>query len=510
MVAHGINGDGVRADFQSDPDSMKPRPSVFVYGDENFSAFEELLKSWSCCSREIWRLRVDIHQLLADPALSDQRRCFKFGFFSYLPWLMYSVFRATWKLPKRTKAPESEFLVHICGASGKEFEILAPIVRSLLDRGKTVGIAWLASGELSLEVRKAVDGAELWQIRSDEIWGTAGLRILGDAFVALGRWSVLALRLGMEPMGARTLWRKSTRLVHRFIELRVLERFFARSLASHDYSGIGLASDTSASGAALARVCLRRGWPSHHFLHGPPDLVHARSLATDLYCFSKVEVDFLVSNGVAPNHVNACGHPRQARLRTDIVPRRIHRPEVGGLRLLYAAQPSIGSFDARMHAEVVTTVLGAAKKLALTKDEFRIRIHPGDDPRIIRGLAASILGEQFDGYLSTGSVADDLAWANVLTTLHSTMALEAAYVDVQVVWLFVRKFRHGIRDGLLANGYGKGAETLEELIDTLSHLRNDASRKESLEKFRVAARALSIVTTDPAGVCAERMQKPES
>ncbi len=490
----------------SSNEALRLKSSIFVYGDENFSAFEKLLKSWSCCSHEIWRLRVDIHQLLADPSLTDQRQRFKYGFLSYFPWLIRSVYRAIRRDPKITVAPEAEFLILICGAASKEFEILAPIARSLLDQGQTVGIAWFTDGELSPDVRATVDGAKIWQIRPDELWATTGMHIVGDTAIAIWRWIMLALRLGMEPQGARTLWQKSARLVDRFIELRMIERFLSRKLSRLEYAGIGLASDTSAAGAALARVCLRRGWPSHHFLHGPPDLVHARSLATDLYCFSRPEVDFLLNNGCSPEHVFACGHPSQARTSAQVAPLRNQKPEEGGLRLLYAAQPAFGSFDAAMHAEVATTVIQSAKRLALTKDEFRIRIHPGDDPRIIHGLAASILGDQYNNYISTGTVADDLAWANVLTTLHSTMAFQAAYVDVQVVWLFARRFSYGIRDALLASGFGHETNNLKELIDTFSLLRDDAHRKESLERFRIVARDQAIISTDPAGVCAKSMQ----
>ena len=419
---------------------------------------------------------------------------------------MRSVYHATRKCSESATAPDTEFLILILGASSKEFDILAPIVRSLLDQGKTVGIAWFFDGELPTNVRSTVDGAKIWQIRPDDLWAATGSNIVGDTLIAVGRWVMLASRFIAEPQGLLILWTKSTRLIDRFIELRVAERFFSRKLSGLEYAGIGLASDTSVAGAALARVCLRRGWPSHHFLHGPPDLVHARSLATDLYCFSKPEVDFLINNGCSPEHVYACGHPSQARTSAEVAPLRDQQPEEGGLRLLYAAQPAFGSFDAAMNEEMATTVIEAAKRLSLTKDEFRIRIHPADDPRIIRAIAARILGEQYDGYMSTGTVAEDLAWANVLTTLHSTMAFQATYVDVQVVWLFALRFRYGIRDALMASGFGHESNNLDELIDTFSLLRDDAHRKKCLERFRIVARDQAIISTDPAGVCAKSMQ----
>ncbi len=487
-------------------ETMKLKPSIFVYGDENFSEFEILLKSWSFCTREIWRLRVDIHQLLVGPLLADQRQRFKYSFLSYIPWLVRDIYQTTRRHPEITIAPDTKFLILICGTASKEFEILAPIVRSLLDQGNSVGIAWFTSAEIPEDVRASVNGAQIWQIRSGELWSTAGFHVIGDAFNAIWRWIMLALRLGMEPQGARTLWQQSARLVDRFIELRVTERFLSRKLSRLEYAGIGLASDTSAVGAALARVCLRRGWPSHHFLHGLPDLIHARSLATDLYCYSRPEADFFMKNGCSPEHVFACGHPSQARTSAEVARLRNQKPEEGGLRLLYAAQSAFGSFDAAMNEEMATTVIEAAKRLSLTKDEFRIRIHPADDPRIIRAIAASILGEQYDGYMSTGTVAEDLAWANVLTTLHSTMAFQATYVDVQVVWLFALRFRYGIRDALMASGFGHETNNLNELIDTFSLLRDDAHRKKCLERFRIVARDQAIISIDPAGVCAKSMQ----
>lgn len=486
---------------------MPQKPSIFVYGDENFSTFEKLLKSWSFCSHEIWRLRVDIHQLLADPSLADQRRRFKYGFLTYFPWLFQRVLKATLRSPRITTAPDTDFLILICGAASKEFEILAPIVRALLNQRKTVGIAWFTEDEPPLEIRSAIHGAQIWQIRPDELWLTTGMRIIGDIVIAISRWLKIALRLSLELQGPRIMTKKSTRLVDRFVELRVVERYLNKKLSKVNYAGIGLASDTSTAGAALARVCLLRGWQSHHFLHGPPDLVHARSMATDLYCFSKPEVDFLVKNGCSPNHVFACGHPSQAGTISQVAPLRTQDPEEGGLRLLYAAQPAIGSFDAAMHREVATLVIEAAKKLALTHHEFRIRIHPGDDPSIIRGIAASILGDQYNAYLSTETVAGDLAWANVLTTLHSTMALQATYVDVQIVWLFADRFRYGIRDAFINSGFGIATNSLEELVRALSHLKEEANRSDSLKSFRKIAGNQGILTIDPAGACANSMQK---
>ena len=116
-----------------------------------------------------------------------------------------------------------------------------------------------------------------------------------------------------------------------------------------------------------------------------------------------------------------------------------------------------------------------------------------------RGLACP------EQWFSRRPISEDLAWANVVITTFSTMAIEAAYADCLLIWLSFGPFRYEIREMLVENGYGRMARTKEDLSEMLAACRIPEQRVQLTDLFLVKARQLGIVNPGVASDIAKVM-----
>lgn len=126
--------------------------------------------------------------------------------------------------------------------------------------------------------------------------------------------------------------------------------------------------------------------------------------------------DLLLACGYAPARVRLTGSPRYDHLRLS--PRRSARAG-GGVRVLLAP-----SFDLGAEAPMLASALAASD--GLPGAELRLRDHP------VAKLSETPAYEDARGRvpLSTGPLADDLAWADVVLYTSSTVAEESVLAGV--------------------------------------------------------------------------------
>jgi hypothetical protein len=177
----------------------------------------------------------------------------------------------------------------------------------------------------------------------------------------------------------------------------------------------------------------------------------------------------------------------------------------GGLRVLFASQPGYaGDFSIQQYRDTMEAVLRAAKTLSLTADEFRVRLHPVESAAVYLEMANKYVPE-LRCSLSTCSVAEDLAWANVLVTVFSTMSIEACYAECFLIWLVVGDFFTEVGEELLRYGYGHKATSSEQLAKELELCRDPAKRSHLILNLIKTGRTLGIINENAAAAAAKIM-----
>jgi len=311
-------------------------------------------------------------------------------------------------------------------------------------------------------------------------------------------------------------WKRGVCWLDNLLCVRRAERFWQQLLGQHHFKGVAVASEFASGAEALCRLAKRNSWPVHHFLHGLPSLQETRGISTDVYCYSQSDRDFFLRNGWTGDDVHALGHPRQCGLIPRIQKERASKPGEGGLRLLFASQPpSLGGFESEEYEQTVAAVLEAAAALGLTSDEFRVRLHPIESKEQFLGIAALRGLACPEQWFSRRPISEDLAWANVVMTPFSTMAIEAAYADCLLIWLSFGPFRYEIREQLISQGYGQKAGSTQQLAEILARWRDSFSRSQSLKQQLQKARELHILNDRTAAESAalmlsERRLKPRN
>ena len=105
-------------------------------------------------------------------------------------------------------------------------------------------------------------------------------------------------------------------------------------------------------------------------------------------------------------------------------------------------------------------------------------------------------------------VSEDLAWANVVMTPFSTMAIEAAYADCLPIWLSFGPFRYEIRETLVANGYGCPATSTTQLYEALLACRDDNTRSCLIDQTMKVGHRLGVLNQNAAMDAAKCMAPP--
>jgi hypothetical protein len=292
--------------------------------------------------------------------------------------------------------------------------------------------------------------------------------------------------------------------------LKCWERLLTAALANHHFKGVAVVSETAPSAEALCRVAASRGWPVHHFLHGLPGFVNTRPAASDIHCFSQVERDYFIGYGHSPDRVHAIGHPRQSAIAGQIRTLREIPPNQGGLRVLFASQPSWSEYDDEDYRKNVQAVLETANKLQLTPGEIRVRLHPVEDRQTYLALADQYAPYLGRAVISSRSVAEDLAWANVVITAFSTMAIEACYAGCFLIWLTVDEFRYEVRERFVAAGYGCQASSAAQFHEALLLCRDIQSRTKLIDEMMRVGRKLAVLNPNAATAAAKCMANEET
>jgi hypothetical protein len=308
----------------------------------------------------------------------------------------------------------------------------------------------------------------------------------------------------------RGLWKCSAWWFHDLLQFKCWERLLATTFTNHHFMGVAVVSETAPSAEALCRVAASRGWPVHHFLHGLPGFVHTRSAASDIHCFSQVERDYFIGYGHSPDRVHAIGHPRQSAIAGQIRALRKIPPNQGGLRVLFASQPSWSEYDDEDYRKNVQAVLETANKLQLTPGEIRVRLHPVEDRQTYLALADQYAPYLGRAVISSRSVAEDLAWANVVITAFSTMAIEACYAECFLIWLTVDEFRYEVRERFVAAGYGCQASSAAQFHEALLLCRDIQSRTKLIDEMMRVGRKLAVLNPNAATAAAKCMANEET
>lgn len=476
----------------------------FHLNDETFLAFERALAVSRWSTPDLIALRVNIFLHLGYDSPQREMRRFQFGLLSYLPWLI----RSWWsgRLRGFTKSgPKSDFLILVYGAVSKEVDSLAPVASELAKCGHSVTILWAADGDLD---ERRFSGSTVLQICPTTVTNPSFRGLCGDLLYSASL--MLRLRFGLRrfPGFLFALRKRGVKLFDYLVHLRFWERFLASFLSQCNPKAVAFVADTSLCGEALARLCLQQGVPSHHFLHGFPGLEHTRSLATDIHCFSEADREYFQKHGWLRENVHALGHPRQKGIAASVARIRTLAPESGDIRVLFGSQLAIaGAFDEAHYRQTAITVLEAARRLGLTQNEYRVRLHPSDDPAAYLKLARGYPDCLGQGAISGLTVAEDLAWANIVVTASSTMAVEAAYAGCYLIWLLCGDFRIDVQKALVAANYGGKAHSADELTKILESFRNPATRSYFIENFMRVAKELKVLSLDGTEASAGIMER---
>ena len=475
----------------------------FDFTEENFLKLEQVLAARRPGADDLWTHRVSLFCHMADTAYAPKEKRFRFGLLSYSVWMLLRVL--TTKRLRVSAPPPADFLVHIVGNVSKETDTLAPVVTALCEAGQTVLVLWGAGVPATEEVVSRLNGATVWTVPGLTDWSAFHPFLARESFsTARQLWRTFLL---LRPLkGARrALWRCSAWWFHDLLQLKCWERLLVTTLTNHRFKGVAVVSETASSAEALCRVAANRGWPVHHFLHGLPGFYHTRPAASDIHCFSRVECDYFIGYGHPPDRVHATGHPRQSAIAGQIKKLRTIPPEQGGLRILFASQPSWFETDDEDYRKNVRAVLEAATKLQLKPCEIRVRLHPVEDRQAYLALAKQYAPHFGSSILSNYPVAEDLAWANILITSFSTMAMEASYAGCLLVWLAMGKLRFEVREKLTEHGYGCNATSGEQLYLQLLLCRDATNRSRFITEQMAKAADLGILNSSAARAAADCM-----
>lgn len=481
----------------------------FDFNEENFLKLEQVLAAQRPKTDDLWPHRVSLFCHMAGPAYAPKGEKFKFGLLSYSVWLLSRIL--TVKPERHAEAPPAaDFLVHIVGNVSKEVDTLAPVVVALREAGHSVLVLWGAGEPVPEEVVGQLNGATIWTVPG--LANLAAFRpfLVNEALsTACQLWRTFWF---LRPLkGARrALWQCSAWWFHDLLYLKCWERLLTAALANHHFKGVAVVSETAPSAEALCRVAASRGWPVHHFLHGLPGFVHTRSAASDIHCFSQVERDYFIGYGHSPDRVHAIGHPRQSAIAGQIRALRKIPPNQGGLRVLFASQPSWSEYDDEDYRKNVQAVLETANKLQLTPGEIRVRLHPVEDRQTYLALADQYAPYLGRAVISSRSVAEDLAWANVVITAFSTMAIEACYAECFLIWLTVDEFRYEVRERFVAAGYGCQASSAAQFHEALLLCRDIQSRTKLIDEMMRVGRKLAVLNPNAATAAAKCMANEET
>jgi hypothetical protein len=477
-----------------------PRASANLhYSDAEFVKFEQELKKVKT-NHEVWNRRVGLYLSLVIP--QEKRKCFHYGVSG-----IFAVMLRDWIRTRRPACTISsaEYLFLIYGTSSKEYDTLKPVARALSERGHSVVVVWYAGGmAVPPEMLEKWGNVRVMMMPHSSPLGESRLFPLGAWLRALkiALLSVRALRHQKDAL--RALWKQRARVVSYLFGEQVWMDFFSSRLKVCNYRGVVFVADTSEPGEALANYAAERRWVSHHFLHGFTNLVHTRTLADRVYCFSSAERDLFIASGWPAEKIFADGHPRQESLISGISKRRVLQPEKGGLRVLFANQGIQGDFDENHHRGSMEAMFKAVKTLKLGPEEFRIRLHPTEDHAFdLKVCKAHSIDSRC---VSANPVSEDLAWANVLITPWSTMAVEAAYAGCVLIWIAVGTFQFDVRERLIAAGYGEKVTTAEELVSLLQRCRDDTVRGQLIKAMINKSQDLGILNPHAADAAAGRME----
>ena len=481
------------------------RETDFWYTDDKLRLMENTLTKHRPWAEDVWDRRISLSSSLTKSARSPKEKKFRYGIFCYLGWLFWQARKAA-ATKRDISVPSADFLIHIVGNVSIEVDTLIPVARALCDSGQSVVVLFGAEENVPVEITERLHGIPIVPISNSDFLGQlhgffwrdigASLWLMARAFVCL-----FPLRGSVEAFWNRGVW-----WLHNLLEARAAERLWQQLLSQHRFKGVAVASEFAPGAEALCRLAKRNSWRVHHFLHGLPSLQETRGISTDVYCYSQADRDFFLRNGWSKNDVHALGHPRQCGLISRIQKARASQPGEGGLRLLLASQPpSPGWFDSEEYEQTIAAVLGAAAALGLTSDEFRMRLHPVESKEQFLRIAASRGLACPEQWFSRRPISEDLAWANVMITTFSTMAIEAAYADCLLIWLSFGPFRYEIRETLVENGYGRMARTKEDLSEMLAACRIPEQRVQLTDLFLVKARQLGIVNPGVASAIAKVM-----
>ena len=477
------------------------QPNDFAFTEENFLKLEELLAAKRPGAEDLWKNRVSLFcSLTATPFVSTEKK-FKLGLGSYFLWILSKVWTA--KAYKPQAPPPADFLVHIIGDVSKEIDTLLPVISALRSADRSVLVLWNRDSPIPDKVAQELNGATAWIPPSEiEFAGPRSL-ILRDLLSTFGLLVRAAFYLRSFRGVSTAFLKRSAAWFHHLFYLRRWERFLTTTLASYQFKGVAVVSETAYTALALCRIANQRGWPVHHFLHGLPNLLHTRQEATDTHCFSQIERNFFIEHGWDGNRVHARGHPRQVEMLSQIRSVRESPPEEGGIRILFTSTGGFAGFqtagfDDDYRSLVLATVFQAAEELHLTESEIRIRPHPTETQGILLEMLSQYAPHLRAEVISNRSLVQDLAWANVVITDFSTTAIESCYAGCFLVWLGLGHFPYEIREKLIENGYGHRVGCLAELSAELSLCRNPVNRSALIHEFVTAGRALSILDPNAA------------
>jgi hypothetical protein len=469
------------------------RKNDFLCTDDKFRLIEHVLIKHRSWAEDIWERRSNLSLALAQSPHTSKEKKFRFGIFGYLGWLFWRT-RKTAATMRNPNIPPADFLVYIVGDVSIEVDTLIPVACALGDSGQSVVALFGTEESVPEEITQRLRGIQVVPISADDLLGN--LRGFFWSDVVENLWLMSRTFVCLFPLrgSVEAFWKRGIYWLHDLLHTRAAERCWEQLLGKHHFKGIAVASEFEPSAAALCQMAKRRSWRIHHFQHGLPGLHLTRGISTDIYCFSQVDRDFFLRNGWSEAGVHALGHPRQCGLIKRIQTVRACKPGEGGLRLLFASQPPCpGKFESEEYEQTIASVMEAAAALKLTPDEFRVRLHPTEskgqflDVATSRGLACP------EEWFSQRPISEDLAWANVVITVFSTMAIEAAYADCLLIWLSFGPFRYEIREQLVAQGYGQKAASTQQLAEILSVCRDSVRRSQLLAEQTQKARELHIL-----------------
>ena len=444
---------------------------------------------------------------LADTPYFTNSGRFNLGFLSYLPALALKRWRICGHPSVSAIHENFDYLFCILGDVSMEMDTLIPVISGLRDRDQKVLVIWLRSTPLPAETLAELKGATVF-IPSEysEISGSHAGFLLDfiQSFLILLKGCYYLRSV----FGWTTVFRqKGSWLFERIFYLQRWNRYFSNLLSLQEFKGVAVVSESAVSAQAVCHVAIDNQWPCHHYLHGLPGLMHTHSISDHIYCFSSVERNYFLRNGWNPSRVHADGHPRQQRLAQKIQKLRKLAPEDGGIRILFASQPSVDGigFDNDEYTATHVAVLGATKRLGLGDENIRIRLHPIENTKRFLDIARQQTVADPHALLSKRMIEEDLAWANVVITVFSTISIETAYSGCALIWLRFGEFYCEVREELCDAGYGLSVSTEDELDNKLKQLQNPEYRCSRIAEFLETARALSVIAPKHRDYLPERV-----